>query len=846
MASVKTSLWKILAVIGVLMALICMLTFSLPMLASTQWGQQRLLQLVNNEIAGSVFFKKISLSWLGEQVFEEIELRDPQGKIIFDVEKISSETSLLNLLLHGIKQGKVQVTNLNGTLVEEKSGRTNLENALSQKSVYLAVPHEADDKPVTIVLKNVNALVDMSQIGEQLSLHLIGETQHDKLSGKFEIDIALSGCGPEAMFCLGAKNQNGTLLPLHDKAEVKLKIKATNFPVALIDQFVFEKVEETRPELVDIVRDALGENLNISVEQSITSEGILFEMLAESRNLKLDMAGYVEADQLVFHRPGIANITIKPEVVNQLTYIDEKAFPLQLQQSAQMNIVIEKLVLPLDLTKKGADVFNLKDLFLLMHVEIDQINLAGKILSNQLLFRKVSGKIQTEMDSKTATLQISAQADQEKGKPLQVNFEGTIDKPSTIKQLIDNIHKQAQIKFDLEEIPLVLVDEYLGLDKVVVRSIGPTATIHGSGLLKEDQANLVLNFAAEKLVVTAFQLQVGNKYASIAHIKDIVFGDLSQSLFDEISEINIKDVYVNLEARSKGLLASLLCQIFCEDASISQKIEALLGKAIDANVNVRLHQMDGPILVELQGEHGHYFIDALLADYVLTLNQPAKMEIMVTSELSKSILQELLPILGEIASSDQPLNVIINPKGFAIPLKHFDLEFIEIGSAVMNLGKIRFIDSGEIRTALDFFKSDSRDYMTVWFTPVYFDMHDGALRFQRFDMLLMNRYPLASWGRVDLLRGKVYMTMGLTGQALTNALNLKLDKDFMMQFPLKGAIGEATIDKRKAATRISALVAQSQGGPPGFLIGTFLKIASGTLRDEQPPSPTTQPLPWDV
>lgn len=846
MNRVNRIFWKILAVIGALMALIVMIIFALPMLVSTNWGQQQLLKMINSEIAGSVDAKQMHLSWFGNQELEGIELKDPNGSTIFNIAKVSSKTSLINFFLHGIKQGKIQVVNLNGTLIEDRSGRTNLENALTRQSVYFAVPHQADDKPVTIVLKNVNAMLDMSHMTEQLSLHLNGETQHDQLSGRFEIDASLSGCGLETMFCIGPKNQEGALLPLHDEAEVKLKIKATNFPVALIDQFVFEKAEETRPELVDIVRDALGENLNVSIEQSITSEGILFEMLAESRNLKIDMAGYVESDQLVFHRPGIATLTIKPEVINQLTYANDKPFPLQMQKVAQMDVIIDKLTLPLDLTKRGTDIFNLQDLSLLAHVDINQIDLAGKILSNPLLFRKVMGTIQTETDSQTATLQISGHADHEGGKPLQVKFEATIDKPATLKQLIENVRKQTQIQLDLEDVPLVLLDEYLGLEKVFVRSIGSTATLRAQGSLKEEQADLILSFNADKFVISALQLQAGNKHGAVTQIRDFVFGESSNSFFEEATEIDFRDIYLNIQAKGKQLLVSLLCQTFCKDPSISHKIDALAGRVIDGNLNMRMQQMNGPVQIELQGENGRYSIDAMLADQVLTLNQPAKIELNVTPGLSKAILQEILPILGEVISSDQPLKITIDPKGFAVPFKHFDLEYIEIGHAMMNLGKVRFVDSGEIHSALDFFKSDSRDFMTVWFTPIYFDMHDGAVRFQRFDMLLMNRYPIATWGRVDLARGKVYMTVGMTGQALSNALNLKLDKDFMMQFPLKGAIGEASIDKRKAATRISALVAQNQGGPPGFLIGTFLKIASGTLRDEKPPAPTTNPLPWDV
>jgi hypothetical protein len=130
-------------------------------------------------------------------------------------------------------------------------------------------------------------------------------------------------------------------------------------------------------------------------------------------------------------------------------------------------------------------------------------------------------------------------------------------------------------------------------------------------------------------------------------------------------------------------------------------------------------------------------------------------------------------------------------------------------------------------------------------TPTYFSIKDGVVKLERADMLINDRFPLAAWGNVDLGNERVNMVIGLTGAAIANAFGLNgIPKNSMLQLPLKGPLNGPSIDKAKAAARISSLVAQGQGGPHGLVLGTVLDIASGGFRDGSVPNPTTQPLPW--
>lgn len=310
--------------------------------------------------------------------------------------------------------------------------------------------------------------------------------------------------------------------------------------------------------------------------------------------------------------------------------------------------------------------------------------------------------------------------------------------------------------------------------------------------------------------------------------------------------VDFDNLSLNLEVKTRRLPAGLFCQMGCLESTIQDKIEALLGETVDTDIKVHLHHMNGPLMAQLNGKNGHVLFDGQLTNGVLTLNKPFEIQVAVTPQLGKSILQDFIPILSGVIAADAPIKISIDPVGFSLPLKQIDINKITIGLGTIDLGKMTFNNEGQLGTIFDLLKPSSQEDLSVWFTPLYIDLQAGLLRLGRMDMLMLNRYPMALWGKVDIIKDKVDLRIGLTGTALSQALNLKnLDKSYMMQLPLKGNMGHAGIDKTKAAARISALVAQNQGGAHGLIIGTFLDIAGGSLSEDKVPPSTTSPLPWE-
>jgi hypothetical protein len=91
------------------------------------------------------------------------------------------------------------------------------------------------------------------------------------------------------------------------------------------------------------------------------------------------------------------------------------------------------------------------------------------------------------------------------------------------------------------------------------------------------------------------------------------------------------------------------------------------------------------------------------------------------------------------------------------------------------------------------------------------------------------------------------LILGLTAQALNFAFNIPgLEDPFLLQIPIKGRNGNVEIDKKRAAGRITALIAQLQGDPKAKLLGNVLDAAMSNLIDPFAPEPTTSPFPWDA
>lgn len=314
--------------------------------------------------------------------------------------------------------------------------------------------------------------------------------------------------------------------------------------------------------------------------------------------------------------------------------------------------------------------------------------------------------------------------------------------------------------------------------------------------------------------------------------------------FSPDGTINKENLSMSLDATVESLPIPLLCQLACLDPKLKQKIETVVGPKINAVIKTRLQQMNGPLFIEVNGQNGRFIVDANIAQGIMTLNQDLKAQLTVTPQLGEYVLKDLIPVLSGMLSAEQPINLTISKEGFAIPLQNPSSTNIAIQRAVLDMGKVHFSGESQIAKVLDLLTPATSNQL-VWLTPAHFSLNQGLLKLERVDMLISDRYPLAAWGDVNFGKERVNMVIALAGAAISKAFNVPaISNSYLLQLPLTGKLSNPSIDRSRAIARISALVAQSQGGPQGLVIGTFLDIASGGLTENAVPSPTTNPLPW--
>ncbi len=303
---------------------------------------------------------------------------------------------------------------------------------------------------------------------------------------------------------------------------------------------------------------------------------------------------------------------------------------------------------------------------------------------------------------------------------------------------------------------------------------------------------------------------------------------------------------VDLSITGKELSLVHLLRYPLQRAAVSQHLPGLIGQRVSGTVQFQLKGPDGHLQASLVGDSGRFEVDGQIAKRILTLRQPLVLELEVTPELRHGLLRDVAPYMAATKSTEKPIRFTVDPVGFSLPVD--DLNHARIGQATLEMGKVKIEDNGQLGAVISILQGD-RDQdngtFNVWFTPLNLSLADGILKFSRMDALIADHYPVALWGRIDLIKDHVRMIIGITAQALRNAYSLmNVDDKYMLQLPLTGTIDNASIDKTKATARVTALLAQSQGSAHGAMVGGVLDLLGGGLHDEKVPPPNG-PLPWE-
>lgn len=318
------------------------------------------------------------------------------------------------------------------------------------------------------------------------------------------------------------------------------------------------------------------------------------------------------------------------------------------------------------------------------------------------------------------------------------------------------------------------------------------------------------------------------------------------NLFDDKGKFRIDLASISLQGSLKRFPVVLMTRMATGNLDLADKLEAILGSQMDADIYAEIKDKQGPIRAKIKGLNGQMDFDAKIVKGDVYLEQPLKASVKVTPQFEQKVLRELIPFLGSVQSSEGPVEFTIYPEGFRMSLQSIDISEIDIGKAELKLNKMQFSRDSQLGKIVALLGINSNIF-EVRFTPVYFSLRDGLLQLSRSDMLIANRFPLANWGTIDFPNNGINIIVGISGTALKNAYPIRgINNSEMLQVPIRGALSKPQIDMAQVTARISALVAQSDtSSKSGKLLGTVIDIASDILtKDKSVPPPTTNPLPW--
>lgn len=880
---------KLIWIIGSLAACTLLIIASIPTLITSTVGKNVLLSMVNKQIDGKLSIDTLDLNWLSGQSIKGIRLNDPNQSLLISIDEIDADTPLWRFLIGAVQLEPFHVRKLNAEIGQDAMGVTNLEALFQIKK-----SQTRSFTAAKVTLNQVNADLVISESGVY-SLKAAGLTRQNDLKGQFNLDGSF---GKEIM--LKFRAQNFPLLFVDQTVAIKNASLA-----GLITETIGAAIDVS----IDVQHSEALDRFSLIAKSPYTSWNVSGkwengQLEADGKSeisFSIPAAGLkAHLPELQFHQENISGkisfaeltvplnqlvksvidlpITIDPVKVayqdKDLFAVDEfKAHFLSKKESPDLKVL---------LTAKGKR--NDEALFGDIRAEVG-INELQKDLNDILekgirtqgrlhgpaivrfegVLREQNSELKLNIDAKDLSLSdLKVTLDKlptKEGRALIVSFEGkgVSQKEGLLNGVfhLDSLGKpEFNLKATLEQfnpkilqvfIPNHPIDLYVGnsIDaKIVVNritngdivaSVDVQAPKDGDAFLKK----LNGKFTLEPDRDLTFDLSIQQKVGSVNLVGTL------QELFDAKGNLQYEDAEVSVKGTLRHFPVALATRIALGDKALADKLEAVLGSQIDGDLEANLHDGQGPIKVSVKGLNGSAKVSGNIQNRILTLSEPLTASLKITPQLERSVLREWIPFLGSVVSAEQPIELTIAKEGFSFPIDKPSVTSVQMQSAALTLNKMQFSRDGHLGKVAGLLGVNSQTF-EVWFTPVYFSLDQGQVYVYRADFLVANTYPLASWGAVNFNNESLKFIIAMTPAAIQKAFRVKTPSSYLLQIPVKGPLSRPEIDTAKVTTRISALIAQSQGGPQGLVLGTVLDAASGSFTEDKPPSPTTDPLPWTI
>ncbi|AFS27028.1 hypothetical protein B711_0630 [Chlamydia psittaci CP3] len=295
-------------------------------------------------------------------------------------------------------------------------------------------------------------------------------------------------------------------------------------------------------------------------------------------------------------------------------------------------------------------------------------------------------------------------------------------------------------------------------------------------------------------------------------------------------------------AEWKHIPSSFITGIFPISPSVKTKVLSLAGPRINVSINHHFLRGEGPITVKVDSTNLQAYIPLILKEQSILLEDDLVATLHINEEINRAFFKEFNPLISGNAYSQHPVLLQVSKENFYLPIAPYSFEEFRIQAASLDFGKISIANTG---TMYDLFKfldiEESKQFVESWFTPIFFSVQKGTIICKRFDALIDNRIRLALWGKTDMIKDRIFMTLGIDPEIIKKYFHntsLKTKNFFLIK--IRGAISSPEVDWSSAYARIALLKSYTIASP----FSTLADKLFSSLGDPTPPQ-TVSPLPWE-
>ncbi|WP_284442016.1 hypothetical protein [Chlamydia gallinacea] len=295
-------------------------------------------------------------------------------------------------------------------------------------------------------------------------------------------------------------------------------------------------------------------------------------------------------------------------------------------------------------------------------------------------------------------------------------------------------------------------------------------------------------------------------------------------------------------AEWKDIPSSFITGIFPISPEVKIKISSLAGPRIRVEMFHHLTRGEGPFTVKVDSANLQAYIPLIIQEKAILLEDDLKATLQINEAINRAFFQEFNPLIAGGAYSKHPVVLQVSKENFYLPIAPYSFEEFHIQSAIVDFGKISVANTGTMYDLFQFLDiEENKQFVESWFTPIFFSVQKGSIICKRFDALIDNRIRLALWGKTNILKDRISMTLGIDPEVIKKYFHntsLKTKNFFLIK--IRGSISSPEVDWSSAYSRIALLKSYMITSP----FNTLADKLFSSLGDSTPPQ-TVSPLPWE-